>query len=180
MYEDLTCTICDPHDQLVDAARSAVLLDILVHGSDSDQQMLHWYADDKWRKNQFHDACLIQDKDGAFVALCGNRLMPDDSMKILCHLYTIKRYRNRYQSLHQVLMIPRLVQQAKDMCLQGLWYSIHTFDQRHKRFSESQKRLLKPGAVARDHMPYWDRFIFTETIVYNNTEQDKFYMSLID
>lgn len=178
IYQNLIHEFYNPLDNIVSQSRCLVQEDIKNYGTQHDQKMLFWFSDEKWIKNKFSNATVILDENDRLVGICGNRLLSDNTMKILCHYYVMKEFRNRYQSLHQVLIIPKLVEFGKANNLNGLWYSFDTFDLRHKRYSESQKRLLRGSNVSKDYIPYWDKFKFEGQVVYNNVLQDKFYLDL--
>ena len=177
-YDNLQLINCDPFSDAVNQARKIVSDDIKTFGSLSDQKMLFWFTDEKWKKNNFTNSIVIYNEHGELIALCGNIVLDDNTIKILCHLYVLKKFRNTYQGVHQVLMIPNMVEYGKSISADGLWYSFDPFDKRHKRYSESQKRLLRGANVSTDQMPYWDKFKFVGQVTYKNTIQDKFYMDL--
>jgi hypothetical protein len=178
IYQNLNHSFYDSLDQIVTNSRYTVQNDIEKYGSNNDKKMLFWFSDEKWVKNKFSNSSLIFDENRNLIAICGNRLLDDNTMKILCHYYVIKKFRNKYQSLHQVIIIPELVKFGKLNNLKGLWYSFDLFDKRHKRYSESQKRLLRGSKVPIEFIPYWNKFEFLGETVYNNVKQDKFFMKL--
>ena len=179
IYNNLQLTNRDPFDDRITSARSLICNDIQQFGSANDQKMLYWFSNEKWTKNKFTNSIVIHDEHGEVVALCGNILLNDNTLKILCHFYVLKKFRSMYQSVHQVLMIPNMVEYGMSIGATGLWYSFDPYDNRHKRYSESQKRLLNGSNVPTNQMPYWDKFEFVGQVTYNNTLQDKFYMNLV-
>ena len=178
IYQNLKLMICEPFFDVVTYSRKIISNDIESFGSTTDQNMLYWFTDEKWSKNKFTNTVVICNEYNEIVALCGNKMLDDNTVKILCHFYVLKKFRNLYQGIHQVLIIPKMVEHFTNVGAYGLWYSFDPYDKRHKRYSESQKRLLKGANVSTDLMPYWDKFKFVGQVNYNNTVQDKFYMEL--
>jgi len=172
MYTDINYSKLPPFDNVVNEARTCITEDI----DEKDTYMKFWFSDEKWKKNKFAH-CDVLYKDNEIVALCGNVLI-EDTLKIFCHLYVIKKFRKFYPSIHQTNILPAKIDFAKNHNLTELWYTIDTFDKRHKRLSDSQKYFIVGAASRKVSMPDYYKFEYKGRVTYNYTEQDKFSLFL--
>ena len=172
MYTDINYLKLPPFDDAVNEARAIVTKDI----DQKNSYMKFWFLDEKWEKNKF-DHCDVLYKGNEVVALCGNALF-GDTLKIFCHLYVIKKFRKFYPSIHMTNILPSKIDFAKNHNLNELWYTIHTFDKRHERLSDSQKYYFVAPASRNVSMPDYYKFEYKGKVTYNYTEQDKFSLIL--
>lgn len=173
-YNRIELIDLDPFAPEITRARAGVLADL----RESERHMEGWFQDLKWQKNAFTFCTLIREKDGPSVALSACKIMPDRTMKILCHYYMIRSFRSAYRSLSQTDIIPWHVKRAREEKLAGVWYTIHAFDRRHERLKQSVLRSLNGGRVREEYQPYLNSFRHEGQITYNHVRQDKFYFPL--
>lgn len=178
MYSNLEFVTSGPNEELACFSREQIVLDINA-GLESEKHMLGWFTHTPdWYVNSLTYCNMLYDKDCNLIAMASSAIQPDNTMKILCHYYVIRKYRALYRSIHQTNIIPADIQYGIDNKLNGVWYSFHAFDKRHQRYSDSQKRLLNGSGVREEHMPFWKQFKYVGNVIYKNVEQEKFYMDL--
>lgn len=178
MYTDIQIVQTHPNDTIAASSRELIVNDILS-GDTNAHYMSAWYTrSNEWYEKSFSHCYLLYDNFDQLIAMSSNSLQPDNTMKILCHFYILKDFRNKYRGIHQTNIIPKDVEYGIKHNLNGIWYSIHPFDKRHKRYSESQKRLLNGSKLHEEIMPYWKSFVYVGNVIYKNVIQEKFYMDL--
>ena len=174
-YTDIQISDFDSNYDVVTSARQQIVLEIKSDIGYKEKYMLPWFEDEKWYKNAF-DYCDIVFRDGDLVALSGNKILADNTIKILCHYYVMKKYRVIYRGLQQTDLIPKSIATAKTKNLKGVWYSVHAFDKRHERLIQSQIRGYNGSKLNAKCMPYWLKTEYHGEINYNHTIQHKFYI----
>ena len=174
-YKDISILQCSLNDERVTNFRLQIIDDI--GDKQNESYMVKWFTEPKWTKNNFEliNLVLVEDK---IIAISCNKVQPDNTVKVLCHYYVLRDYRSKYRSLQHTDIIPSDVEYAKSLNLSGIWYSIHAFDQRHKRYAESNIRMLNGGKVGYESQPYWPLFKYEGEVSYNNVMQHKFYFDL--
>lgn len=176
MYDNVKHLILSHNNDLITKARQDIILDILA-GPSRDHYMKTWYSDN-WLDQKYDYCDLILTEDNQLISLCGAKICKDNTLKVNCRYYLMSSFRVQYRSINQVKIIPKGVEYAKNLGLKGAWYSFHLFDKRHKRYSESQKKLINGGRVSPEFMPYWKSFKYIGIVEYNGVLQDKFYMDV--
>lgn len=177
MYENLIVKRLSHDSCEVELARKLVVDDITRNGSNEDHHMISWFVDRYWINKPYLFCYLVYD-DNELVSISVVTHENDNTLKIFCKFYTIKKYRSRYQAHHHVCILPDIINYATEKNIKGLWYSIHTFNKRLTRYAESQKRLFKGSNIADDFIPYRDKFLYVGNIIYNSVDQEKFYMKI--
>lgn len=177
-YLDITSVRVLPSDERTVKSRQQVVNDILAT-STAENHMIGWFTHQQnWYDTNFSYSNILHNNSGELVAISSNSLQPDNTMKILCHFYVLKKYRSVYRGIHQTNIIADDVEYGLKHGINGLWYSFHTFDNRHQRYSNSQKRLLNGSKISEELMPFWKKFKYVGNVIYKNVEQEKFYMDL--
>lgn len=148
----------------------AIQEDILDNGLKKDLIIYKWYKD---LYHRFSLYTLVFDEDDNFIAYSGNDLN-DNSIKILCHLYVIRKYRTIYRSITQTDLIPFMVDFAENNGYDSIWYSMEVSDPHRSKYATSQKRHLNGGKLDSKYMPFWKDFEYVGQVVYNHVIQEKF------
>lgn len=178
-YKDIRIDTLHPSSDQVSEVRN-LIIDELMSQKKDNMHMLSWYQPQQWSKVKLDNCTVVYNDKDEPIALSGNKIQPDNTMKVLCYYYMFKRFRTTYKSLSQTDIIPSNVEFAKTRDLDGIWFSVHVFDERHKRLAESQKRFMNGSMLDESMMPYWKKFKYIGTIIYNHVKQEKFYASIYD
>lgn len=176
-YKDIKIFSLDPLSKEITSARE-IIIDELKSQKKDNKHMIDWYEDKRWASYCLDYCTGVYTAKGELISLSGNKIQPDNTMKVLCYYYMIKKYRTMYRSLSQTDIIPSNVEYAKEKRIKGIWFSVHVFDKRHARLSNSQKRFLNGGNLLEHQMPYWKKLKYVGNITYRGVEQEKFYMKV--
>jgi hypothetical protein len=177
-YMGISITRSGSTVEIVTDTRAKIVEEIRARGSSEEQHMVNWFTEPKWTKNDFTYCNVVTDGNNDLIALAASKVLDDNTMKVCCHLYVMKDQRSRYPQLLHTDVIPSDVEYAREKLLDGVWYSIHCFDKRHKRFAEANRRKIGVSGVAKAAMPYWEHFQHVGEVIYNHTPQEKFYLDL--
>ena len=172
LYKNIKIEDHLPLSKAISLARKEVLNDIV---SSKETYMISWYQDEKWAKNNFHFSTIARDFQKKLIAISSCKIMPDKTLKTLCHYYVMKKKRYIYPSISQTNFIPHYVKYAEKNCLKGVWFSIHCFDLRRERLKQSIIRSLNGGKVDLKYQPYVNSFKYQGEIIYNHVKQCKFF-----
>lgn len=158
----------------ISVAREQILGDI----SSKEKHMISWYQDDKWAKNKFNFSTIARDPQKNCIALSSCKKMPDNTLKILCHYYVIRRMRCNYPGIAQTDFIPHYLKYARKLHVKGVWFSIHSFSQRQEKHKMAKIRRLNVRPFGLNFQPYKGLFKYMGEIEYNNVMQSKFLYSM--
>jgi hypothetical protein len=177
-YTDIKIIDHAPTSQEILLVRNKIISDITTNGHKNEQFMIEWFSEPKWTKNNFTYCQEIRDSLGHTIALSSNKILENNSMKILCHYYVMKDQRAKYRSMQHSDLIPDCYLYAKNLGLDNIWYSIHAFDTRHKRYAESNIRKLNGGKLTDKEQPYWSKIRYNGEIEYNYVKQHQFIIDI--
>ncbi|MCZ0932206.1 MAG: hypothetical protein OXJ52_03525 [Oligoflexia bacterium] len=154
----------------VSKVREQILNDISL----KENYIKSWYCEKKWTKNDFDFSTIATDTQGNSIAISSCKLMPDKTLKILCHFYVMRKMRSIYPSISHTDFTPHYVKYAKEHSLKGVWFSVHCFNDRQKRHKKAVIRSLNGGLQDLKFQPYACLFKYEGEIQYNSVTQSKF------
>lgn len=174
-YKSIKLEDRSPFSEFTSLARTEVLNDV----SSKEAHMISWYQKEKWTKNNFNFSTVARDSQKNLIAISSCKVMPDETLKMLCHYYVMRNMRHVYLSISQTDFIPHYVEYAKKHCLKSVWFSIHCFDVRRERLKQSVIRSLNGGKLDLKCQPYVNSFKYQGQITYNHVKQHKFIYKII-
>ena len=173
-YKNINLRDHSPLSTSVSIMREKILNDI----PPKEAHTVSWYQEAKWIKNNFDFSTIAIDSNKIPIAFSSCKLMPDQTLKILCHFYIIKKMRYIYRSISHTDFIPHYIEYAKKHKINGLWFSIHCFNRRLKCYKTAVLRSLNGGQLSLKYQPYANLFKYTGEIKYNNVIQSQFVYTL--
>lgn len=127
-YDDVVIKVCQPEDILTEF----MVLRIL---QECDDHPKLWF-ENLAKKDLWY--LLIATIDDQPISICGCR----KDGKVLCYLYTLKEYRNKYRGLAQIDYIPIFIENA---ITDKIYLTVHDYDKKHKRLARAWDRLISSG-----------------------------------
>ena len=173
-YKNIEIKDYPPLSHSVSVMREQILNDIPLR----EQHIISWYNKKKWIKNNFSSSTIATDFQKNPIAISSCKLMTDQTLKILCHFYIMKKVRHIYRSISHTDFIPHYVKYAKKHKIKGLWFSIHCFNNRLKCYRQAIIRSLNGGQLDLKYQPYANLFKYKGEIKYNNVTQSQFFYIL--
>ena len=86
----------------------------------------------------------------------------------------MSEYAVQYRGISQTDIIPHCVDYARKKQMEYIWLTVHTFDKRHQRLSDSIKNKLNGSGIPREQMPYYEKWEYVGEIKFHSVMQDKF------
>lgn len=176
MYDDLELIWWDPCSVSSKNIREVISTEIEL-GNKKDLYMKDWFnRSDEWYHQSFDHYEIVRKKNSKeIISVNGIKMFPKEpSMKILCNYYVRKQYRATYPMVHHVINIPFNVKYAITAKIKEIWYTIHGFDLRHKRYIEATHRQLNASNLPLKDIPIFGKFKYAGSILYKNVMQEKF------
>lgn len=173
-YKNIKIIDYSPFSAPISVIREQILNDI----SSKENYMLSWYRKKKWIKNNFDFSTITTDPQGTPIALSSCKVMPDKTLKILCHFYVMRKMRPIYPSISHTDFTPHYVDYARKHKLKGVWFSVHCFNRRQHCHKKAILRSLNGGKLDLKFQPYANLFKYTGEINYNNVMQSRFFYSI--
>ena len=152
-YNDVTIYRCQPYDPIVER----MVLHIL---EECDDHPSTWF-EDLGRKNLWY--LLVAVVNNQPISICGCR----EDGKVLCYLYTLKEYRNKYRGLAQIDYVPIFIENAKT---DKIYLTVHAYDKKHERLARAWDRLINSGNPP-EKQPYRGKWKYLGVKEYRGVDQ---------
>ena len=152
-YDDVVIYRCQPEDILTER----IVLKIL---DECDKPLKVWFEDLAEKDLWYLLVACIGDTP---ISICGCR----KDGKVLCYLYTLKEYRNKYRGLVQIDYVPIFVENA---ITEKLYLTVHAYDKKHERLARAWDRLIHSGQPP-EKQPYRGKWKYLGIKEYRGVDQ---------
>lgn len=128
-----------------------------------------WYFN--WDKRvEDIEYCIVATKNGKPFSFVSYR----SDGKVLCYLYTLRKYRNDYRGLVQIDYLSLHIRFAK---VDEIYLTIDAYDKTHSRLAKAWDRKILSG-VDDSLQPYRGKFEYQGVIEYRGTDQHKYTLDI--
>lgn len=152
-YDDVTIHRCQSDHSLV----KEIILKILDECNDHPK---NWFQNLHKKGLWYLLIACVEDKP---ISICGCR----EDGKVLCYLYTLKEYRNKYRGLAQIDYVPIFIENATT---DKIYLTVHAYDKKHEKLAGAWDRLINSG-LPPDKQPYRGKWKYLGIKEYRGVEQ---------
>tara|TARA_R110000787_G_scaffold169762_4_gene282440 strand:+ start:651 stop:1226 length:576 start_codon:yes stop_codon:yes gene_type:complete len=176
-YTNIIIDDYDPYCGEITKLRDMITTDIIENPKNRNKHMIDWYSDKGWHpseyKHTYNMSSVVYDNNNNFIGM-STSIIIDNTLKVLVKYYLMSEYASQYRGISQTDIIPHHARYARENNMEYIWKTVHTFDKRHKKLSESIKKKLNGSGVPREAMPYYDAWKFVGIVNFQYVDQDKF------
>jgi len=152
-YDNIVIYRCQPNDDLVKKITVSILQECEDHPRQwfekLDQKDL-WYV-------------LVACIDNNPISICGCR----KDGKVLCYLYTLKNYRNKYRGIAQIDYVPIFIENT---ITDKIYLTVHAYDKKHEKLARAWDRLISSGRPP-EKQPYRGKWKYLGIKEYRGVDQ---------